>query len=872
MSRTEPLVGLSSIRTRLAVLVGASILVAALVGTVGAQAGVPLWLGLPATIALALVVTRWLATGMTTPLRQMTQAAERMARGDYGARITTTGRDEVGTLARAFTTMARDLQEDEENQRRLVATVAHELRTPLSAQRALLENLVDGVTTPNDAALGSALAQSERLSSLVADLLDLSRPDGGIPLNPSRVMVSDLLESAVHEASLHDREVTLVADVDPLDLTITGDRARLAQVTANLLDNAVRHSPSGGTVTVAARREHDQWSLTVTDEGPGLSPERAEHLFHRFGQGGDEGGGTGLGLAIAAWVADMHGGAIRALTPGPPVAEVRGRPRPSLEAQQSTGARMRMTLPVDPTLSFRDGSFLTSSRTEDTTPVDPTDQEHPMTDSTAVTTAAPAAPPSSLLGRWWPERVTTPRPDLLLAALGVGIVAAILLPDNAIGLGMLIVLACGGLAIWLASPRRAARWSWVAGALALPLALTTVLRDNPGFTFIAVAMAGVLAATSCTDARTVPGIIAAVAAWPFSALRGLPLLDRTIKALARQGRTWSVLRTAAVSLVLLLVFGGLLASADAVLGSWAAALVPELSDMVVFRTFTLVFFTGITLAGLYLSINPPHVESLPRCTARIPLWEWAVPLGFVIAVFVAFIVAQAAAMFGGHDYVLRTTGVTYAESAREGFGQLTVATALVLVLVAAVRAWGRVETTRDHRVMTALNAALCVLTLIVVASALRRMALYQEAFGYTVLRVSVDLFEIWLGLIVLAVLVSLFTPTRRWLGRTVLASAAVVTIVWSVGNTSAWVAEHNIERWEASGTLDERYLASLSDDAVPAIHTSALPEDVKACILRSGRTTEAADDGLPGWNLSRERAEEIRSQYPEPDQCVLSDR
>lgn len=868
MSRTEPLVGLSSIRTRLAILVGASILVAALVGTAGASAGVPLWLGLPATIGLALVVTRWLATGMTTPLLQMTQAADRMARGDYDARITATGRDEVGALARAFTTMARDLEQAEDNRRRLVATVAHELRTPLSAQRALLENLVDGVTAPSDAALGKALAQSERLSSLVADLLDLSRPDGGVPLATGRVVVADLLASAAGEASLQGREIALVTDVEPTDLSVTGDRARLAQVTANLLDNAVRHSPTGGTVTMTARRAGDEWSLTVTDEGPGLSPERAERLFSRFGPGGDEGGGTGLGLAIAAWVADMHGGTIRALTPG------------------ESGARLRMTLPIappprsdsaswplaptraatPPSTTLRDSSSLASSGSGG-----PTTQEHAMTAQTAPTTTAAEVPPSSLLARWWPERVSTPRPDLLLAALGVGIVAAALLPDNAIGLGLLVVLTCGGLAIWLASPRRSARWSWVAAALSLPLALTTVLRDNPGYTFLAVAVAGVLAATSCTDARTLPGIVAAVVAWPFSALRGLPLLDRSIRALARRGTAWSVLRTGVVSLVLLLVFGGLLASADAVLGSWAAALVPELSDMVVFRTFTLVFFTGITLAGLYLSINPPQVNRISGGGARIPLWEWAVPLGVVIAVFVAFIAAQGAAMFGGHDYVLRTTGVTYAESARQGFGQLTVATALVLLLIAGVRAWGRTDSAREQRVMTALNAALCVLTLVVVASALRRMGLYQEAFGYTVLRVSVDLFEIWLGVVVLAVLVSLFTPSSRWLGRTVLVSAAVVTIVWSVGNTSAWVAEHNIQRWEATGSLDERYLSQLPDDAVPAIAGSALPEETKACILQVGAPYAEEDDGLPGWNLARERAADIRAGFSASEACTLSD-
>ena len=152
------------------------------------------------------------------------------------------------------------------------------------------------------------------------------------------------------------------------------------------------------------------------------------------------------------------------------------------------------------------------------------------------------------------------------------------------------------------------------------------------------------------------------------------------------------------------------------------------------------------------------------------------------------------------------------------------------------------------------------------------MALYQEAFGYTVLRVSVDLFEIWLGVVVLAVLASLFTPTRAWLGRTVLVSAALVTIVWSVGNTSAWVAEHNIQRWQATGTLDERYLASLPDDAVPTIAHSALPEETKACILQAGAPRTDENDGMSGWNLARERAADIRGRYPAPAGCVLNDR
>ena len=847
MSRQEPLVRLSSIRARLAVLVGASVLVAAVVGTIGTDAGVPLWLGLPATIGVALVVTRWLATGMTTPLLQMTEAAQRMAAGDYAARITTSGQDEIGTLARAFASMAAELEEAEEHRRRLVATVAHELRTPLSAQQALLENLVDGVVAPDDDTLRNALTQSERLSSLVADLLDLSRPDGrGAPFSPSRIRAQDLLDDAVGEASLQGRDVALVVDVEPVDLTVTGDPARLAQVTANLLDNAVRHSPAGGTVTLTARTEGERWSLTVADEGPGLSPERAERLFHRFGPGGDEGGGTGLGLAIASWVASMHGGTIRAL----PVET------PAENAPQGAGARLQMVLPLTPPSHSPSPAPLAS------TPA-PTAQEAPMTRLTppAVTS------PSSLVARWWPERTREPQPRLIVAALLVGVLAAVLLPSHAIGLGMLVVLAAGGAALWLASPHRGGWWSWLTAALALPLGLTTILRDDPFVSFIAVAVAGVLAVTACTDAHRVSGIVAACAAWPAAALRGLPLLDRSIRALARQGTAWSVLRTAVVSLVLLLVFGGLLASADAVLGSWASAVVPDVSDMLVFRAFTLVFFAGITLAGLYLAINPPVVDGV-RVVARIPEREWQAPLAVVIAIFVAFVAAQAAAVLGGHDYVMRTAGVTYAESARQGFGQLTVATALVLLLVAGVRAFGRTRTDRDRRVMTTMNAILCLLTLLVVGSALRRMALYQEAFGYTTLRVAVDLFEIWLGLVVLAVLVSLFTPTRRWLGRTVLLAGVAMTIIGTVGNTSAWVAERNIERYEATGDLDAFYLQRLPADAVPAIEASSLPESIKTCVLSERRVHGGGDeDSLPGWNLARSRAEQIRAGYDEPTPC-----
>lgn len=148
MNSERPLDQVSSIKTKLAVLVAASVVITAILALIGDRAGVPVWVTVPVTLGFALAVTYWLARGMTAPLREMTEAASAMAGGDYTLTVSSTGTDEVGALARAFTTMARDLAATDQQRRELISTVSHELRTPLAAQRAVLENLVDGVTPP----------------------------------------------------------------------------------------------------------------------------------------------------------------------------------------------------------------------------------------------------------------------------------------------------------------------------------------------------------------------------------------------------------------------------------------------------------------------------------------------------------------------------------------------------------------------------------------------------------------------------------------------------------------------------------------------------------------------------------------------------
>ena len=195
---SSPLQPLTSIKVKLGLLVTASALVAALVGALASSAAVPMLLAIPVTVALALAVTQLLAVGMTSPLREMTEATRRMARGDYRGRVRADSSDEIGELARAFNQMAAELATVDREQRNLVATVSHELRTPLAALTATLENLADGVRPADSEHLGRAVDQAQRIGALVGDLLELSRVEAGVaPLRLGPVRVGALVDEVV---------------------------------------------------------------------------------------------------------------------------------------------------------------------------------------------------------------------------------------------------------------------------------------------------------------------------------------------------------------------------------------------------------------------------------------------------------------------------------------------------------------------------------------------------------------------------------------------------------------------------------------------------------------------------------------------------
>lgn len=300
------------------------------------------------TVAIVLLTAQVLAHGMTRPLREMTAASQAMAGGDYTRRVRATSRDEVGELATAFNRMAADLAAADQQRRELIANVSHELRNPVAALRAVLENVVDGIAEPDPTTLRTALSQTERLGTLVTELLDLSRIDAGaLALSPELVDVAPLLTRAVAETevatTVADRKVGFAVDVDPPNLRTWADRGRLHQVVVNLLDNAARHAPPGTDVYVRARRDGGQLVLDVSDEGPGIAVEDRDRVFDRFTRGERAaGGGTGLGLAIARWAVDLHGGRITVVDP---------RTTPDTGFPSTTGApgcRIRVTLPRTP--------------------------------------------------------------------------------------------------------------------------------------------------------------------------------------------------------------------------------------------------------------------------------------------------------------------------------------------------------------------------------------------------------------------------------------------------------------------------------------------------------------------------------------------
>jgi signal transduction histidine kinase len=245
-------------------------------------------------------------------------ATERIAAGDRDVRVRPRGPRRVKAMVESFNTMAERLDGSERQRRALLADVTHELRTPLTVMQADLEALLDGVHPRDDERIGALLDETKVMSRLVDDLRTLSIADAGaLELHREQTDVGELVAEAV--ASFRSRAaaagVALSSDVsgDPPPLDI--DPVRIREVVANLLDNAIRHTPSGGRVTVQVERTEGGVAIAVSDTGSGIAAEELPRVFERFTKGSGS-RGSGLGLAIARGLVRAHGGEVEATSDG----------------------------------------------------------------------------------------------------------------------------------------------------------------------------------------------------------------------------------------------------------------------------------------------------------------------------------------------------------------------------------------------------------------------------------------------------------------------------------------------------------------------------------------------------------------------------
>lgn len=274
------------------------------------------------TLALIFFLSRY----MMSPLRQLAEAVQRVAAGDYTQRIPVQGEDEIAQVVRHFNNMAQRIQETvgelrrvEATRRELVAGVSHELRTPLTSLQGFAEALRDGVITEpaeRQRYLQVICDESARMARLVNDLFELTKIDSGqISYQFHEVDLADVARRAVAamEAPFQREGVTLELRLPPQPVRVIADAVRIAQVLHNLLANALRFTPRGGLVSVELSAGG---KVSVSDTGPGIAPEDLPHLFERYYQGRQEGGkrlgGSGLGLAIAHHIVAAHGGRMTA--------------------------------------------------------------------------------------------------------------------------------------------------------------------------------------------------------------------------------------------------------------------------------------------------------------------------------------------------------------------------------------------------------------------------------------------------------------------------------------------------------------------------------------------------------------------------------
>jgi two-component system sensor histidine kinase BaeS len=469
-------------------------------------------------------------------------------------------------------------------------------------------------------------------------------------------------------------------------------------------------------------------------------------------------------------------------------------------------------------------------------------------------------PPGAPVRRPTERPVATVRQVALVAA--AGLTGAALLPYRPPGVAMALTAFVVGALVLTARRRSSVSpsvWHRAFAGLAFGLAVLPAVTDAAWVLAVTVPASAGLAVLAVGGGRTWRGAIA-------PAFR---VIEVTFTGIAAAGRAMTTivpvrsqvgrhLRTAGWTVALLLVFGSLFRSGDAAFAGLLDAVLPEVSlEGLIVRTLVGAVIASGTLTLVLLRVRPEDDAVRPPARTASST-EWIVPLAALVALFATFVLVQLGTLFGGDAVVQRTAGLTYAAYAREGFGQLLTAAALTLGVVAVAGRYADPADAREERLRRGLLAALCGLTLVVLASSFQRLSLYEATFGFTRDRITAHATILWLGVVFVLVLVIGALRRTALLPRAVTAWTGIALLVFGLAQPDALVARGNVARFETTGDIDPWVLSDLSDDAVPVL-VSSLPADLAACVV--GPRAAAPSDPL-AWNLARSRAEAARAALP----------
>ncbi|MBE3001907.1 DUF4173 domain-containing protein [Nocardiopsis sp. HNM0947] len=418
---------------------------------------------------------------------------------------------------------------------------------------------------------------------------------------------------------------------------------------------------------------------------------------------------------------------------------------------------------------------------------------------------------------------------------------------------------------------RSRAWAAVYG-VASALLLSTALFLDAGWVLLwtlpaSFLLASLAFATRNPAARQNPaGLLAGATAVVRNTAAAPRFLARPVRRVSSRTNAVPVLATAGITAALLLAFGTLLVLADPVFREFAVRPFRSLTvdggsvGSLFSALVAMAATTGAVLAarrrlpGPRPARDPKPAPTTAPAHSTAPAWSWAVPLGAVVLLFTAFLTVQAVTLFGGDAYVQRVAGVTYAEYARQGFFQLVVVSALVMGVVGASVRLVPKRPGRGRTLRNALLGALCLLTMVILASAMVRLQLYIDTFGLTRMRATAEAWIV-LSAVVFALVVAvgaLNTLGRRagWLPRATVAATAAALLAFAAGNPDARIAEshHDLDLAE----IDTGYLRGLSADALPAL--VELEGDDRACAVQILQSRVEEPDDVWSWNLSRHQA------------------